>query len=336
MTRILSSFSLLKDKFKGLIMEMAIIGLGKMGSSMALQALDSRIKVFGMSQGKISDELVTKGLVVCEKLDELIKNMSVPRKIFLYIPAGAAVDEYVDQLGSLLSPGDILMDGGNSYWGDSMRRADLLLKKNIFFLDVGTSGGVSGARQGACFMVGGRREAYDQVESILKNLSSPNAWAYIGPSGSGHLVKLIHNGIEFGMLQAIGEGMALLEKFKTKIPLDMKEILKVYRHGSVIRSWLMDLMEEQYLEDGFEKVVPYIEDTGEVNWLINDALHLEVPIPVISHSVMELFRSRASDAIDYKSVAMMRHGFGGHPYGKSEYLRKERHTSRINEAFKLN
>jgi 6-phosphogluconate dehydrogenase len=317
-------------------MELAIIGLGKMGSSLALQALDSGIKVFGLTQGKISDELTDRGLIACENLEHLIKILPAPRKIILYIPAGKAVDEYVDKLNVLLSPDDILMDGGNSYWGDSIIRAEKLHGSRIDFLDVGTSGGVSGAREGACFMVGGSKEAYKKVESILELLSSPDSVAHVGPSGSGHLVKLVHNGIEFGMLQAIGEGMALLEKFKSKIPLEMKEILKVYRHGSVIRSWLIDLMEEQYLADGFQKVDSYIEDTGEVNWLVNDALHLEVPIPVISQSVMELFRSRLKDSIDYKSIAMMRHGFGGHPFGKSEYLKDERRTSRIDESFQLN
>lgn len=203
-------------------------------------------------------------------------------------------------------------------------------------MDVGTSGGVEGARNGACFMVGGDKEAYSMVEPILSKLAAPEACAYVGPSGTGHMVKLIHNGIEFGMLQAIGEGMALLERYRTSLDIDLREVLRVYRHGSVIRSWLIDLISQQYEEqDGFSGIEPYVEDTGEVNWLISDALHLEVPIPVITQSAIELFRSRDRSNIDYRAIAMMRHGFGGHPFGKEESLIKERKSSRVDEKFNL-
>lgn len=318
-------------------MNMVIIGLGKMGSSMALHALKQGVTVSGFTSGKPSKELITQGLVELKNITEIVSNLTSPRIIFLYVPAGPAVEDYITLFKNLLAPGDIVVDGGNSYWGDSIRRASILKEKEIFFLDVGTSGGVSGALEGACFMVGGEKSAYETISPLLEKLSSKESHAYIGPSGSGHLVKLIHNGIEFGMLQAIGEGMALLDKFKDEIDINIDETLKVYQHGSVIRSWLVDLMRSEYHEqEGWSKIPSYIEDTGEVNWLISDALHLEVPVPVITQSIMELFRSRDKNQIDYKSIAMMRHGFGGHPFGEKDELKIERKNSRIDESFILN
>lgn len=302
-------------------MELGIIGLGKMGGALKQRAQEKEIKVFGLEKG--------------ESFEKMIRNMKTPRKIFLYVPAGEVVEEYVNVAMTNLDAGDLLIDGGNSYWGDSLRRANRLKEKGIYFVDIGTSGGVSGARNGGCFMVGGEPKAYQILEPLLKEIASENSYAYIGPSGCGHLVKLIHNGIEFGMLQAIGEGMALLEKFKGEMKIDMEATFKVYRHGSVIRSWLIDLMEKQYVEQGGIKVPSHIEDTGEVNWLLSDALHMEVPTPVIAQSLMELFRSRDTERTDYKAIAMMRHGFGGHPFGENESIRKERSTSRLDESFQI-
>ena len=315
-------------------MEMIIIGLGKMGTGFASQALKNGIKVTGLTLGDPPVELVENGIRVAKNLDEVCSMTSSPRKIFLYVPAGPVVEEYIEKFIDLLNEGDIVMDGGNSYWGDSIRRYHRLKEVGVNFLDVGTSGGISGAREGACFMIGGDKKVFEEVKSIFISMASPDAVSYIGPAGCGHLVKLIHNGIEFGMLQAIGEGMALLEKCREQIPIDMEAVFSIYRNGSVIRSWLIDLMGQQYKEQGGVLNVPaFVEDTGEVNWLLNDALRLEVPIPVISQSVMELFRSRDDKKIDYRSVAMMRHGFGGHPFGPKEELRFERATSRISHDF---
>ena len=315
-------------------MEMAIIGLGKMGMGLALRALEQKIKVVGLTRSKAPEQLISQGLVEVHQLRDLITSISSPRKIFLYLPSGKAVEEYVKQFAQLLNEGDIVIDGGNSYWGDSIRRHQYLASKKIHFIDMGTSGGISGAREGACFMAGGDKAAYQAVTPLLDKLATNNGHAYIGPAGSGHLVKLIHNGIEFGMLQAIGEGMALLERFKEIIDFDMDAVFKTYRHGSVIRSWLMDLMAQQYKgQNGFPSIPAYIEDTGEVNWLLNDAIHLEVPIPVINQSVMEIFRSRDEVKNDYKSVAMMRHAFGGHPFGPMDELKLERKNSKIGPEF---
>lgn len=317
-------------------MEMIIIGLGKMGKELAAQAARKGVRVIGVTRGPFPEDLKASGVVEAHDLEELLRMTESPRKIFLYVPAGPVVEEYVEKFQSYLQKGDIVVDGGNSYWGDSVRRYDLLASTGIRFIDLGTSGGISGARSGACFMAGGDRDAFEEIAPILERLSAPGAYAYVGPSGSGHMVKLIHNGIEFGMLQAIGEGMALLEKFRESWPLDMEGVFKTYRNGSVIRSWLIDLMHEQYSEHQGLNVPSYVEDTGEVNWLISDALHLEVPIPVISQSVMELFRSRDERRADHRSVALMRHGFGGHPFGALDLLKAERLSGRIRSQFQEN
>ena len=221
-----------------------------------------------------------------------------------------------------------MIDGGNSYWGDSIKRAQKLKEQGVYFVDCGTSGGVDGARKGASFMAGGEAEAMEHVAPVLKDLAVENGFVHAGAPGSGHFVKLVHNGIEFGMLQAIGEGMDLLSHYRDE--LNFAEILKVWNHGSVIRSWLIELMAKMYNEkQGFESVPSYIEDTGEVNWLVTDAMRMEVPVPVIAQSVMQLFASRDTSRISDKAIAMMRHGFGGHPFGEDEGIKYERKFGKI-------
>lgn len=224
--------------------------------------------------------------------------------------------------------------GGNSYWGDSIRRHDRYSRAGIKFIDLGVSGGVDGARRGACFMAGGAADAVALVEPVLRQLAVPDGFVHAGPAGAGHYVKLVHNGIEFGMLQAIGEGMALLEGFPA--PLDELKILHCWSHGSVIRSWLVELLEEQLGSHGSLAEVPaYVEDTGEVNWLIADALSMEVPVPVISQAVMELFASRYGKRTAGKAIALMRHGFGGHPLGPAGSIAAERRRGRVGPPCRL-
>jgi 6-phosphogluconate dehydrogenase len=227
----------------------------------------------------------------------------------------------IDDLAEVLDRGDILIDGGNSYWGDSIRRHARLREKGLSFIDLGTSGGIDGARSGACFMAGGEKSVVKQIEPVLMALAVPGGYVHAGPPGAGHFVKLVHNGIEFGMLQAIGEGMDLLSHYRED--LHIADIVRCWRHGSVIRSWLIDLMDKAYRkEDGFEHVPAFIEDTGEVNWLIDDAMRMEVPVPVMAQAVMQLFASRDNKKYWARSVAMMRHGFGGHPYGPDDAVRR--------------
>ncbi len=202
-----------------------------------------------------------------------------------------------------------------------------MAEKGFYYLDTGTSGGITGARHGACFMVGGKEEGIKVVEPILKKLAVPGGYVHTGAPGTGHYVKLVHNGIEFGMLQAIGEGVSLMTR--SGFDLDLEAIFTNWSHGSVIRSWLVELMAQGLKDRKVGDVQSYVEDTGEVNWLVQDAINKEIPIPVISQSVMELFRSREKDSDTYRAIAVMRHGFGGHPFGPDDYIKKERKTSRI-------
>jgi 6-phosphogluconate dehydrogenase len=308
--------------------EFGMIGLGRMGGNLSLQALRKNFRVVGYDINKASKELVQAGIKSIRSIKNFRDNLSPPRIVFLYIPAGQNVDQAIEKLIKVLNKGDIIVDGGNSYWGDSIRRYRKLADIGIQFIDVGTNGGIEGARHGACFTVGGDKEIVSQVEPILVKLAKPGGYIHAGPPGAGHFTKLVHNGIEFGMLQAIGEGIALLEKYRDK--LDVAEVLRCWRNGSVIRSWLIDLMEEAYRSNGgTNRIPPHVEDTGEVNWLVADAIRMEVPIPIISQSVMQLIESRDEKKSWARSVAMMRHGFGGHPLGASESIGKVRQEGQV-------
>jgi len=310
--------------------EMGVIGLGRMGANLSLQALEKGIRVVGFDIRVVPEELLKAGMVGVSSLEDFRDKLSPSRPIFIYIAAGPIVDRVIDDLVPNLERGDIIVDAGNSYWGDSIRRHKRIAEKGIHFIDLGTSGGVEGARRGACFMAGGEKESIARVEPLLIELATPGGYVHAGPPGSGHFTKLVHNGIEFGILQAIGEGIDLLENYRDK--LDVAEILRCWRNGSVIRSWLIDLMEVAYrAEGGLEKIPAYVEDTGEVNWLVNDALHMEVSIPVISQAVMQLLTSRDEKKNWARAIAMMRHRFGGHPYGADESIVRERREGRVGD-----
>jgi len=310
------------------IRSFGIIGLGKMGADLALNAIGKGFAVVGLDLHAVPDELTRAGLKSAADVAGLAALLPQPRLIFLYVPAGPPVDALLAQLATALSPGDIIADGGNSYWGDSIRRHARTKQHGIHFIDAGTSGGPSGARDGACFMVGGDAEPVAMIEPILRKLAVEGGYVNAGPAGAGHFVKLVHNGIEFGMLQAIGEGMDLLVHYRDTLPI--ADVLQCWEHGSVIRSWLIELMEKLYRQQGrLDSVPDYVEDTGEVNWLVDDALHMEVPIPVITQSVIQLVASREGRREASRAVAMMRHGFGGHPYGANAGVARERHTGRV-------
>jgi 6-phosphogluconate dehydrogenase len=303
-----------------------IIGLGKMGGNIALQATGKGMYVVGKARSS-KPELEQAGVKIVSDYEEFVYQLKKPRVVYLSLPAGPTVDTVLDELVPYLEKGDVIMDGGNSFYLDSIEREKRLWEKGIYFLDCGTSGGLEGARHGACFMVGGRDGGIKIAEPILRELAVPDGYLYTGQPGSGHFTKLVHNGIEFGMLQSIGEGVALLRG--SSFDLDLQKVFKNWSNGSVIRGWLVELMEKGLRERQLDSIESYIEDTGEVNWLVQDAINKEIPIPVISQSVMELFKSRMQESDAYKSIAVMRHGFGGHPFGKDEGIIKERKTSRI-------
>jgi 6-phosphogluconate dehydrogenase len=244
--------------------EFGIIGLGKMGGGLAHRALEKGVRVVGMSRSGAPPDLVEAGLVEISDLSSIRTQLRSPRVILLYIPAGHAVDSVLEDLNTSLEPGDIIVDGGNSYWGDSIRRHQLLMDKGLHLIDAGTSGGLQGARHGACFMVGGERDVVARIEPLLRTLSeNQNSFVHAGPPGAGHFVKLVHNGIEFGMLQAIAEGFDLLTHYHEK--LDISTVLECWGKGSVIRSWLVDLLADAYNADPEPKQPSsFVEDTGEV------------------------------------------------------------------------
>ena len=314
--------------------EFGIIGLGKMGAGLALQAIKKGIRVVGMSRSSAAQNLVKAGLVKVIDVSSFRAQLQRPRAVLLYIPAGSAVDTVLEDLSASLEPGDTIVDGGNSYWGDSIRRHQLLRSKGLHFIDAGTSGGLSGARHGACFMVGGELEIVARIEPVLRALSeNGDSFVHAGPPGAGHFVKLVHNGIEFGMLQAIAEGFDLLTHYHEK--LDIGGVLECWGKGSVVRSWLIDLLAEAYKADpALDKSTSYVEDTGEVNWLVSDALRMEVPVPVIAQSVMQLLSSRDDRKTWARAIVVMRHGFGGHPFGPEAGIARERREGRVGDIYR--
>ena len=300
-----------------------------MGGNLALQANEKKVAVIGKARSK-KPELEKQDIKVVDDYKSFVDFLKHPRVIYLSLPAGPTVDSVLNELIPFLEKGDVLMDGGNSFYLDSIEREKKIYEKGMYFLDCGTSGGLEGARHGACFMVGGKEEGVRIAEPILTTLAVKDGYIHTGKPGTGHFVKLVHNGIEFGMLQSIGEGVELLSR--SGFELDLAGIFKNWSNGSVIRGWLVELMEKGLREQGLAKTESYIEDTGEVNWLVQDAINKEIPIPVISQSIMELFKSRMNESDAYRSIALMRHGFGGHPFGKDEGIIKERKTSRISKV----
>jgi 6-phosphogluconate dehydrogenase len=245
-----------------------IVGLGKMGADLALNALHHGYGVAGMDTHAVSHDLTDKGLKVAADARQLVALLTPPRFVIVYVPAGPPVDAVLAELTGAMQPGDIIADGGNSYWGDSIRRYAHLKPSGIHFIDAGTSDGPGGALDGACFMVGGEDEPLAMIEPILRKLAVEGGYVRAGGPGAGHFVKLVHNGIEFAMLEAIGEGVDLLTRYRDDLPIDA--ILSCWRHGSVIRCWLIELMETMYREEGrLENIPSYVEDTGEVNWLVD-------------------------------------------------------------------
>jgi 6-phosphogluconate dehydrogenase len=306
-----------------------VVGLGRIGGGLSLQALGRGMRVVGHDKAEPDARLLEAGMEFIADAADFAEKLDTPRIVFLYVPAGRIVDLVLDELTPILEAGDIVVDGGNSYWGDSIRRYRKLRDEGgVEFVDCGTSGGARGAENGACFMAGGTPEAFAKIEPVLDALSVEGGYVHCGTPGSGHFVKLVHNGIEFGMLQAIGEGMQLLEEYREDLPI--ADVLGAWTNGSVIRSWLVELMEEEYRDHGgMEEVPAFIEDTGEVNWLVDDAMKMEVPIPVIAMSVMQLIASRDLTQVWARSVAMMRHGFGEHPFGEDAAVERYRNNSRL-------
>jgi 6-phosphogluconate dehydrogenase len=285
-----------------------------MGAGLAEDAIEHGHEVVGHDPGaSAAKALVAKGLVLAASLEELVDRLPSPRIVLVYVPHGDPTERVCEQLRALASADDVVVDGGNSHWEDSRRRHREFAKKDIRFVDVGTSGGLWGARHGACFMAGGDSEGYALIEPLLRDLAfDEHATIYLGPPGSGHFAKLIHNAIEFGMVQSIAEGVELL--MRSDFELDLPALFENWNHGSVIRSWLVELMGESLRENAdLPRLSTYVEDTGEVKWVLCWALERDIPTPVVSDSQEALMSYRDLDTPAAKAVALLRHGFGGHP-----------------------
>ncbi len=296
-------------------MELGIVGLGRMGFNMALRLLSGGHKVVGYaSHAKTIDAMVEKGVVGAYSLDELVGKLSLPRVIWLMIPAGNSIDQTIQELLPRLQPDDVIVDGGNSNYKDSVRRASMLKENAIHFVDVGTSGGIWGLKEGYCMMIGGEKRIVERLRPIFVTLApaSDKGWAHVGPNGAGHFVKMVHNGIEYGLMEAYSEGFAILKR-KKDFSLDLHQIATVWRHGSVIRSWLLDLVAGALGEDSeLLDIEPFIEDSGEGRWTVFEAIDLDVSTPVITLSLLQRLRSRDKESFSDKLQAIMREQFGGH------------------------
>ena len=295
-------------------MQVAMIGLGRMGMNMAKRLLQGghEVVAYNRTPSK-TEEIVKEGAIGSFSLTELVDKLTAPRVVWLMLPAGQPVDDHLDQLLELLAPGDIVIDGGNTYYKDDIRRAEMLTEKAIKFMDVGVSGGIWGLEVGYCMMMGGEREVFEHLEPIFKTLAPENGYLYCGPTGAGHFVKMVHNGIEYGMMQAYGEGFAIMEGSPYAEFLDYSQVAHLWNQGSVIRSWLLELLETAFGKDErLTKIRGYVEDSGEGRWTVQQAVESGVSAPVIALSLFRRFRSREKDAFEDKVLAALRREFGGH------------------------
>jgi 6-phosphogluconate dehydrogenase len=302
-------------------MEIGMIGLGRMGSNMTQRLIGGKHQVIVYDPIKDTvTALVQQGAVGAASLTELVSKLSAPRALWSMVPSGEPTENTINHLAVELSDGDIIIDGGNSNYKDSMRRASALAEKGISFLDVGTSGGIWGLKEGYCLMVGGDIVAFHHMEPVFQTLapSSQRGYGYVGPSGAGHFVKMIHNGIEYGLMQAYAEGFELMQA-KEEFKLDLHQISEIWQYGSVVRSWLLDLAIAALAEDPkLDGIRAYVEDSGEGRWTVQESIELGVPAPVIAQSLQTRFRSRQDQPFGDRLLAALRQQFGGHAVKRVE------------------
>ncbi len=298
-------------------MELGMIGLGRMGANMTERLVGGGHRVISYDRNaEAIQRIVDIGGVGAHSLADFVKQITAPRVIWMMVPSGAPVDQTIEQLLPNLAKGDILIDGGNSNYKDSIRRAQLLQGQGLHFVDAGTSGGVWGLELGYCMMIGGEKGVVDALEPIFKTLAPPDGYLHVGPNGAGHFVKMIHNGIEYGMLQAYGEGFELLNA--SQFDLDFAKIAHLWNQGSVVRSWLLELAESALQKDPkLAGIKGYVEDSGEGRWTVEEAIEKSVPAPVLTLSLFARYASRQEDSFAAKVIAALRNEFGGHAVKKS-------------------
>lgn len=295
-------------------MQVGLIGLGRMGMNMARRLLKGGHKVvaYNRTPDRVK-EIIKKGARGAYALEELVKKLKPPRIVWLMLPAGRPVDEHIEELQGLLDEGDIIVEGGNSFYKEDIRHAQELRPYGIHYLDAGVSGGIWGLKIGYCLMVGGNKTIYQYLEPILKTLAPKDGYLYCGETGAGHFVKMVHNGIEYGMMAAYGEGFEIMKASPYGKNLNFAEVAHLWNQGSVVRSWLLELAVEAFRKDKtLSSISGYVEDSGEGRWTVQQAIDSAVPAPVIASSLFQRFRSRETDAFSDKVLAALRQEFGGH------------------------
>jgi 6-phosphogluconate dehydrogenase len=298
-------------------MELGFIGLGRMGMNMVRRLQRDRHRVVTYDRSpEVVKESVREGAVAAASLKDLVAQLKAPRAVWVMVPAGDPTESTIRELAGYLEAGDVVIDGGNSYFKDDARRARELQPKGIHYVDAGTSGGIWGLKVGYCLMVGGERDVVTRLEPIFKTLAPENGYAYMGAAGAGHYVKMIHNGIEYGMMQAYAEGFELLSK--SEFNLDLPNIADLWMNGSVVRSWLLELAASALKQDpSLEQIKGYVEDSGEGRWTVLDAIEKAVPAPVLTASLYTRFRSRQDNSFADRMLAALRNAFGGHAVRKA-------------------
>ena len=296
-------------------MQIAMIGLGRMGANMATRLARGGHDVVAYDRSPdAAARAATAGASAASSLDDLVKRLTPPRAVWTMVPAGEPTESTIAALGERLARGDVVIDGGNSNYKDSMRRATTLEERGLHLIDVGTSGGIWGLTEGYALMVGGDKAPITRLRPVFETLApAPDrGWAHVGPSGSGHFVKMVHNGIEYGLMEAYAEGFSIL-RHKAEFDLDLPAIAELWRHGSVVRSWLLDLTARALAEDPLLKdVAPYVSDSGEGRWTVSEAIDLDVPAPVITLALIQRLRSRDEESYADRLLAALRNQFGGH------------------------
>lgn len=299
-------------------MEIGLIGLGKMGLNLAKNMRDHQIEVVAFDLFAEARQAATKAQIkTVTDLQSLVKGLTQPRIVWSMLPAGKPTDDTIKELSELLDEDDVVIDGGNSFYQDSIRHAEILKERGIHFFDVGTSGGKTGARQNGNFMIGGPQAIFARIEPLFKAIAAEDGYLYTGKAGSGHYLKMVHNGIEYGMMQAIGEGFEVLSE--SQFDYDNEAVAKVWNHGSVVRSWLMELAQDAFSKDAnLDEIKGVMHSSGEGAWTVQEALRLRVPTPVISSALMMRYRSEKDDTMTGKVVAALRNEFGGHAVDHQE------------------
>jgi 6-phosphogluconate dehydrogenase len=297
-------------------MQLGFIGLGKMGGFMVQRLLNGKHDVVGFDlSADVVKQIAAKGMTPSTSIDDMVGKLKGRKAVWIMVPAGKPTEDTINKVAPLLAKGDILIDGGNTFYKDDKRRYDELKKKDIHYVDVGTSGGVWGLKNGYCMMIGGDKDVVDYLDPIFKTLGPTDGYAYMGASGSGHFVKMVHNGIEYGMMQAYAEGFEIMKA--SDYGLDLARIADLWMHASVVRSWLLELTAEGLKNNPtLEGIKGWVADSGEGRWTILEAIDRDVPAPVITLSLFERFHSRQPESFTARMLAMMRNQFGGHEVKK--------------------